>query len=216
MTNIRTSGMFPEVLDEVFDYPSEAAFEELFKLRIRTYQAFAEIEKGKGLLKPVMNLASTHGQEAVRILTQRGLEELAEAYDSIERDHFLEELIDAINYFWVLAIIEGKGNSPLDYIIGEMINDLNDHVHDWPGNSGLTTRHIGQAVVDLNPVFEKLRHRAWMVNPQNQYFDGYPEITSFLCKNLCLVMDQFKDWSEFVQFYIAKDNVLQFRIQTKY
>ncbi len=211
--NIRSTGMWPEDLDDGLTTISETSLAHLFELRTTTYRGFAFVEKSKGLLEPEMSLTSVKGQEAIRILTQRGFEELVEAIDSSSRDHFLEELIDSVNYFWVLAVLDP--DTPLQKIKEVMVDQLliaeKSQIH-----YGIDAPNIGHLMVKMGPVFEKLRNRAWMNNPQSQYFDGWPEIARFLSLHLTHVLRCFLNWQEFVKFYIAKDNVLQFRLNSKY
>lgn len=184
---------------------------ELIAMRLSTFQGFAEKESQRGLVQPKVNINTSKGQEIMRILAFRVIEELAESFESIDPDHAAEELIDAINY--LLSI----------FLLGEEIApnlevELTTLSQEYLGTSTskrITIRDMGQVSVVLGAhLGDLLRNRAWMTHAQSTYFDG--DLLKILSPVFQTIFKQFSSFEEFWLFYVAKDNVLQFRLRSNY
>lgn len=213
--NIRDKGMWVEEVPEALRQPTPDAIETLLILRRETYRGFAEIEQSKGFLTPTALLHLPKTQEMVRILFLRGIEESLEAYTSASRDHYLEEMIDAINFWLAVFVLDDRYALP---VTAEYFQ------RGWFMYSGTRTKEainhqdiVWSILMTMNGVLEKLRNRPWQHNAQSTYFDGAEALGNFahvLGLNYARVFNG--DWNEFVQYYLAKDNVLQFRLRSLY
>jgi len=201
------------------DHGPEGAVEEMLDLRRQDFQGFAEIETQNGFLTPEMNLASSQGQEAVRVLILRGIEEWLEAIHSIEEEHKLEELIDAWNYFLSLAVIDPSSPTFVAGLAWELAGFL-EHGPKWGPPPvtvpGLQGRMLQFLVFGAHPVLEKLRNRAWQNSPQSVYFDGWTAVAVFLRSLFTILLSEFGSWELFARYYWTKHLVLQFRLKSRY
>ena len=201
-------------IPEILSRPTDQSFKNLFAIRQETFEGFAKIENGRGFLDVNASLSSAKGQEMARILFMRCIEELAEAADSKDPDHLREELVDAINYAWTVALLDPEKPNVF-------YQNLSSHYAHLSKSEPTPTFYypasfIGLSVLDLSPVLEKLRNRAWMNRSQSLSFEGWNELTVFLARLTRSIVCQFDDWTQFVQFFLSKDNVLQFRLRTQY
>lgn len=195
--------------------PDTYSFAKLLAMRMVTYQAFAGIEAQKSFLKPELSLAQAVGQDAIRVLFQRFLEEMTESRDAKTYPHQAEEGIDAINFLWSMLIIDPQAP------IGEIF--LEDLVRAWENSESghyqgcsFSVEDLGIVVADFYPTFNKLRNRSWMSNPQSLYFDGWGELSQSVEFASQVIFGLYEDWDQFLQYYLAKDEVLHFRLESKY
>lgn len=187
-------------------------WDSLIDLRQKTFTGFLTVEANNGFLRPKVSLATSHGQEMVRILCFRVLEELAEAYDSNDREHYLEELIDAFNYLLSLFLLEGEIPSGLSEKLHQMTEKYLDPDQE---TVKLTLALMGNATLQLgSKLGDTLRNRAWMNHAQNTFFDG--QLTELLKPVIALILSLFPDFATFYSMYVAKDSVLQFRLKSRY
>ena len=233
---------WPDELPRDVKRNSLVAWDYLLSLRLRSYRGFAQVEMegNKGFLRPSADLATSLGQEMVRVLFARGMEELIEAMDAEDTDHVLEELIDSLNYFLAIPLLAAGtelGDSQVTVLgyTAQVCYDAFDslHVETGVGIPDLNAATSGKGIPEvdvLSPggivglltsagtMLEKLRNRGWQNSPQSLYFDGYPSIAGFiryLIRMYCGTA--FKgDWEHFAKFFIAKDKVLQFRLRSMY
>ena len=219
-------------------FPLEAAtISDFIIRRIDTYRGFASIEQGKGLLSPTVRLQTSHGQEMLRVLMFRVIEEVAESIDATDPNHVKEEAIDAINYLWSMLIIDDSRSNP-STVVTDLLNtfitpssvcqmtfnvEVEDHfVPTYPhSNHGYARRlnptDLGQISIWLaGDVGNVLRNRAWMQNAQDVYFAGYKTLLLSIYRVTALLMMPFESFDEFARFYIAKDEVLKFRLRSRY
>lgn len=198
------------------EHVTENEVRKMLDHRTAVHRGFAELEVRKGVLAPQMDFCSTRGQEGIRILVQRTIEEFMEAYTSEDRAHVLEELVDSINYLWILALIDP--NAPRDHMVKAIYDGLNYTNGDWisSANKRLDIYTIGAFTYAFNGLLEKLRNRAWMHNSQDIYFAGWEDIAFALAVGTRHCRVHFNSWEEFAQYYYAKDLVLQFRLKSKY
>ena len=186
---------------------------QFIEARDATFKGFAQREASQGFINPAVSVKTTHGQEMVRILAMRVLEELAEAHQSADDDHFFEELIDAFNYLLSLHM----------FVKPEALEIYLAHISKtslgfkWKGETRPTLKYydLGECVIALgNNLGDELRNRAWMLNTQNSYFDG--DMEKILLPVYSLILGFFKDFQHFATFFMAKDAVLQFRLRSSY
>jgi hypothetical protein len=191
-------------------------------MRARSYRGFASIEKNKGLLQPEVSLNTPHGQEMLRMLMFRTIEECVESINSRDRDHELEEVIDAYNYLWAMLIIDPVRFKPLELatmLHKTFIDPSSTTNMTWSGHPGgaLDTRDVGEIAEWLaGDVGEVLRNRAWMQNAQDNYFAGIDVLRIAICRVTYRLYRVFPSWTSFAAMYIAKDAVLQFRLRSNY
>lgn len=193
------------------------------EMRRRTFKGFAEIEEHKGLITPRANFNTPHGQEVLRMLMFRVIEECVESMNSKSRPHILEEAIDAYNYLWsILVVDEGRLGNDL-----QVATMLYETFVDPAAATSLTWAEshipflshadVGCVAAWLaGDVGDLMRNRAWMNNAQDVYFTGNRVLALAICRVSFCLYRLFSDWQEFAAYYIAKDAVLQFRLRTNY
>lgn len=200
--------------------PSLETVQEALRLRRSTYRGFAELENHYGFLTPETDLAGSAGQEMVRILLLRGVEELLEAQNSSSFSHFREEVIDSLNYFWTLGILDPK--KIRERVLAENLLQSILLVRYCPEDETLPSlrRRVREGWGDIleaaHPLLESLRNRAWQHQSQSLYFDGVPALLQFLRRTTRQLLEYFPSWEEFHRYYLAKDRVLQFRLRSRY
>lgn len=219
---------------------SPEAIKNLLIRRRSVYAGFAKIEEMHSNSQRVwVNLNGKQGQDYARALWARGIEEVLEATESKSRAHSLEELIDALNFILSIVIMSPEifvriQEEPFK-IIGEM--SLVERLHFW-----LSTRPYKEALYkgsseELGKFFKPrvddagfirwleefstkwlatLRNRSWQHSVQSAYFDGTNELLDLAGFFLLFVLQFFRDWEEFACYYIAKETVLTFRLETNY
>lgn len=204
--------------------PDLDAMMKMLEMRRITYSGFAMLEADKGFLTPTISLHTTKGQEALRLLMFRVIEEVIESVMADERAHALEEAIDAINYLWSMLIVDPKifqersTASFLALVFTDPIEVMRDsspglfsHIH------SLTNDHVSHIVQWLaGDVGDLLRNRAWMNNSQSIYFEGSNVLLLSIVRVTRVLYNLFESWDEFAEYYYAKDMVLQFRLRTNY
>lgn len=192
--------------------------ELVLSLRERTFKAFCATEKDKGGIDSSYPLFTTQGQNNVRQLFARMVEELFESDESESREHRLEELIDALNFglslvflgdwltveqdHWQELLLSAMKVAPVKYL-----NENSEF--SFPSQ----LYRLGLA---FSPLLAKLRNRTWQNSSQHPYFSGNLELINAVAHLYGMVVCNFKDMEEFLAYYIAKDQVLQFRINSRY
>lgn len=201
--NVRDQGMWP--LGSIpYDHTDPVAWHTILVRREATFLGFCEREARKGLVSLPVSLNTPRGQDIVRLYAFRALEEYNEALEAHDHDHVLEELIDSFNYWISLYFLEGK-----DWPIAR----------DWPvyfGNIRPNLTDLGSMTARITSTMDLFRNRSWMENSQDIYFGGYGQLTQAIGYAVNLIASCFPDWNTFWSFFIAKDNVLQFRLRTNY
>lgn len=182
---------------------------DLLELRYQTFTGFAILEQAQGIVRPTVNLSTAVGQETLRLLAFRVIEELGEAHLAIDKDHYYEELIDAFNYLLSLTLLEGKVKPELLVQLEVSTTVIGKH----PSRMNYST--IGYCAVELGgKLGDYLRNRPWMHNAQSTYFDG--DLVVLIKTTMETILSLFPDESTFYKYYVAKDSVLQFRLRSKY
>lgn len=199
--------------------PTLEIFTELFVKRQEVFEGFMKIEKSRGIMPSVLNLDASTGQDALRLMLFRVIEEICESNMSEEVDHQLEELIDAFNYL-TSAFMMGGYFTPER--MAQIFGDLLNHPASPPifgGNRDILkdSDQLYEVIMDMaGRLPDSLRSRSWMNNDQSPYFEGDEIAQRVLTQTLALILDAFEDWAEFYRFFLAKHLVLEFRLNTSY
>lgn len=182
-------------------------------MRKRTYTGFASLESEKGFLRPEANLATSRGQEMLRLLLMRFFEELTEAHESEDQVHVREELIDALNYLWTLAVLDPL--CPVDWE-RVLVQELTGPEHIWGHEYPPAEYEIGKLMLYATHLLSTLRNRPWQNAPQSLYFDGWEPLRDFVLVATRYTLEYFDSWEDAFTYFVAKNEVLEFRIRTKY
>lgn len=187
----------------------------LLERRRNTFLGYCETEKGRGGIDPDIPLNMPKGQEQVRVLFARCLEEILEALDSREIDHYKEELIDALNFGTSMLFFFPKWRENENLVELAEILDQIPHMVSFSVNMPPSTLFMGVAK-GYSRLLEKLRNRAWQKRTQQPYFTGETDMLAAIQNLWMIVAGEFDSWEEFCSFFLAKDEVLKFRLRTKY
>lgn len=194
--------------------------------REQTFTGFCQIEQNQGGLNPSENLSGTRGQECIRIIFARVLEELTEAADANDPQHFMEELIDVVNYATSMIFFKYSGRQE---VIEEVIAGI-DHLFSEKKISGclspthfsgihqhpVYTRTIPSICLAFSELLAKLRNRSWQNGSQHPCFMGQMELVNAVLTVWSEVFEYFPNRMSFLELFLAKDMVLQFRLQSNY
>lgn len=213
--NIRDEGMWPQAVSVPTN--SQSTWLLLLDKRHSTAKEFLRQEEEKGFIAIPTSLNTARGQDMIRLLLFRTIEELVESYQATEHDHVREELIDALFFALEIAVLDDwkaitkdQLSESLFYAANRTFN-LGDRSHDHPW-----AEDISDLIIEMGKFGDTLRNRSWMKQSQSTYFDGVGNLILLIMKVATFVMNRFSSFKEFWQFYVAKDNVLQFRIRSNY
>lgn len=187
---------------------SDESLDQLIQVRMKTFFGFMEREHSKGIMFAPFDLRTPKGQDVARLLFWRCIEEYAEAINSKDIEHRLEELIDAFNY----AAAGFAATNDTDKSYKPTVKDWDP----WFRGEDPTEHRLGKLSRNLANVTETFRNRAWMENAQSSYFDGLGEYRAALLYAMKTCAAGFHNWDEFWRFFMAKDAVLQFRLKSNY
>ena len=200
-------------IESLLAQPTEAVWAHLFDLRQKTWNGFSAIEAEKGVVRPKVSISTSYGQEVLRIIMFRVLEEASEALLAEDSTHVQEELVDAMNYLMSLFLIDqehGPGRGVLLSSFAEMTESISWGQEFNLSDLGFCTRLLGGVLSD------RLRNRAWMNHAQDFYFSGWDVFHESLLTVAHILLAHFESFEAFLRVYIAKDGVLQFRLKSKY
>lgn len=196
-------------------------WEDVFVRRVESHAGFIKIETRRGDYVP-HGLDTPQGQNWLRLQMFKVLEELQESRMSTDPDHAKEELIDAFNYLLSLLLID-RSATPISREVLEIFQRTADHIF---FNEGLAQPPFFQKFSDAamllststftGELSDSLRSRSWMENDQDSFFRGGVLLLNAVIVVAFEIMQCFKSFDEFIRFYNAKDNVLKFRLETKY
>jgi len=209
------------ILDYLDTLNSCYTIEEMLAARREAFLGFCAVEKDQGGIDPSKDLRTKDGQESARLLFARTIEELGESFESTDRDHQLEELIDALNFALGITWLSPnatKLNEDLAKRCAQYFNFTEPFYgqnkrENWDTHARWL---ISQTVVEYGPFLAKLRNRSWQQSTQSPYWLGDTELLEAshgLIHNICRAFDT---WQHFSGFFMAKHEVLQFRLRTKY
>lgn len=206
----------PEI--EVSEEQLSKHAELVLTLREQTFDGFCAIEREKGGIDPSYPLYTTQGQNNVRQLFARTMEELFESDESESREHRLEELIDALNFGLSLLFLGNWINTVDDLWRENLLHTLNETPSEF--REKYPDLGFANQLYDLgsafSPLLAKLRNRTWQNQAQQPYFGGNSELVRAVAHLYGMVVSNFQDVREFLLYFIAKDMVLKFRIASKY
>lgn len=219
--NVRSKGMWPDQPKPFM--PCVTNTKELVSRRHDKVSRFREIESRKGLLGngTDLSLDSPTGQDLFRLFLFRMLEELVESYEAVDPDHIKEEFIDALNYLFTAMFLDEKYFSPavvtraLDELI---VEDMADGMFftRFGKIPQLSTELLGHITILTMQIPEYFRNRSWMHNAQDYVFTGREQVITLLRELFMIGISLFATYDEFHRFFLAKDNVLDFRLKSKY
>lgn len=189
------------------------AVNSMLNLRRDTYTGFARIESEKGFLKPHCSIHTSQGQEMVRLLCFRVLEEIAESIEASDPDHVKEEAVDAMNYLLAILVLDPEAFSPERYNV--LLTEAVQDIRQW--GQKLSTEDLGRITYNFgSKLGDFLRNRSWMNNTQDPYFSGFDVMETLITETAKLLIATSESFDEFYRYYVAKDSVLQFRLKSKY
>lgn len=206
---------------------------KLLERRKLSFEGFFETEsKSQVGLYSARTVHIARGQDYLRGLFFRVIEEVGEALESSDYDHFLEELIDAVNYLLAAAIFDESlfTHAELAVILEKacMLETPTVKRQDVPKNGfpftmmadpnrGLEVELLGEiSYLCSTYIGDVLRIRSWTEVPQDLYFAGKTRFVVVLGLVFSRLFMLFPDSDTFYRFYVAKDDVLQFRLRSKY
>ena len=196
------------------DY-SRHAVGQLLQRRFKVSRGFYELERQQGHFPEEVDLATPDTQDYVRLLGFRFLEELSESRDSVDEAHRLEELIDAINYLLNMAQIDARYVSE-----AELVNYIDQCIQrDVWGCFYLTnsdSNFIEIVTGITGKMADTLRNRSWMEQAQDIQWSGKFVFMEVFKNAFELIISEFPSWEIFWKYFVAKDDVLNFRLQSKY
>ena len=183
---------------------------EIFNRREHTFRGFAEIEKDKGFIQPAVSTNTAAGQEMLRILGFRVIEEAAESLDARTWPHRKEEIIDSFNYLISMVTIDDNLQTFDAYtsmLRGITAQLFSPHHKQTP----LTLTGLGNISHQIaGRLADTFRNRAWMNHAQDIYFAGGSVMRLTVGGVTRTLLQVFTDFDEFYRYYVAKDDVLQF------
>lgn len=189
--------------------PSTSVLEKILITRQTTCLGFWEVEKSNGAHESGLILTTKPGQETARLFLMRGLEEIAESFDSHDELHRQEELIDAFNFFFnITAFDEFHPDARQALALGMSMASEVPH-KSQPIDFNVLMAH-------LHPFLEKLRNRVWQQSVQSTYWDGLGVTQVMLLHIYRSILASIGGWNVFYPLFYAKDDVLQFRLRSNY
>lgn len=200
----------PAHVPQVSNYDTWFHFLEM---RHATFRGFAELEKREGFVRPTIPISTAAGQEVLRILFFRVLEELSESFLSNDEAHRKEELIDATNYLLSTALLDGDLIRIEQFAMKLAVQGEKTRYT----SAVMGIEELGQITVMVGGhLADTFRNRAWMRGAQDLYFSGVAVYYREVLNIMDLILGGFASFQEFAAYYIAKDHVLQFRLKSGY
>lgn len=189
---------------------------EIVSRRMSTFNGFADIERVRGLMPAKVDLNNSRGQDILRLMLFRTLEEVVESHLSHDMDHVLEEMVDAFNYLISIFFLDPLAFSPAE-VEQFLVTQAEAVFIDQKMVARPSPSHLGRLTISLTgQLGDLLRNRAWMTNAQDVYFVGGPVLKEAIADALQVIWMPFADWQQFMNYYVAKDEVLRFRLRTNY
>lgn len=201
-----------QVSDENLCNPAEV----LFSLRKQTFHDFCALEVSRGGIDPAYELYTTQGQNNARQLFARMMEEMFESDEADSEPHRLEELIDALN-FGLAIVFLGDWYDDLSFEAREIfLYNINLYARYPTLGSSTFPEQLYLLGQKFSPFLARLRNRTWQHGAQQPYFGGNKELIEAMTTLVNVVRGEFSSTKKFLEYYIAKDKVLQYRIRSKY
>lgn len=188
----------------------------LLKRREQTAICFLTIQQEKSLLRYPMRFDQPDGQDALRLLFFHTLEEIAESIDAEKEEHVLEELIDAVFFLLEIPLLDEWKSIPLKVLADKLHTEASfTGLFLGPHRIGMLPE-LGGMAYRFGIFCDRLRNRSWMHHAQDVYFDGAEDLLRVITDGMSVLLSRFSSWESFWQYYIAKDEVLKFRIKSQY
>lgn len=207
----------PRFSDEPFVLtPAFAA--ELLARRQSTFRAFAELEAKKGIGSTTVSLNTARGQDILRLILFRVIEETVESFSANEAPHIKEEAIDAINYLWSLLILDPEkiSDERARIVIFDSLLAA-ENIGVYGSISRFFRDDIATITIQLaGDLCDLLRNRSWMNHAQDPYFVGTDRLIRAIKEVTVTLLKVFDSFDDFARYYLAKDEVLKFRIRSHY
>jgi len=204
----------PVVVPTTWSWPTLNVIQDLLERRCKVFRGFCELEATQGFLAYPTALSSSKGQDMVRILTTRVLEEILESQEASDPAHVLEELIDALNFLLAIACLDEE--TPRLLLCTQMAKAVDPYPLQRLEATYSGSAALKAFLLNLNPMLETLRNRAWQRRTQSLYFEGWEPLINFIVAVWRAIVMEFDSWEQFCWFYVAKEAVLQFRLTTNY
>lgn len=235
MVNIHN--FLPNYPEDQLIESTEVVWALLLSRRLSSFQGFFATEmKNNPSIQQRITFNTAAGQDYARGLLFRVIEEVGEALEANSRDHRYEELIDAVNYLFAVVLMDHKMYTPeeLTRILRNTTlygpapvpaslypeGGFPVELHSTPligWTPQLTTAILGEVAYFCSTyIGNSLRIRSWTAAPQDIYFAGRPMLTVTLTQVLSRILQFFPDFTTFYRYYVAKDDVLKFRLRSKY
>lgn len=219
---MKVDDVFGEVLEEGIPLYETFGTQEIIKLlelRKATFTGFAALEKDQGFITPTVNFSTSKGQEMLRIMLFRVIEECVESFESVDPNHIKEEAIDAMNYL-LSALMLDHTLFPAHRLADHMLlwsKEVYEPSNLYRLNQPLTEHDISAISICIGgKLADTFRNRAWMNRAQTTLFEGYYAFVEAAKLIMGKLFTTFSSWEEFYTFFVAKDKVLQFRLKSRY
>lgn len=205
----------------------------IFQRQLDLMRHYHPIEKANGLLitedVPV-NLQDSKGQYRIKDFAWRVTEELGEALEALYihstiREHFDEEIADALHFLVELTILTGVSPNELvpEGVNGAKLEVLfhvsygKKDINPWPRSYPSIAMRTAEVVEKLAVACNCLKNKPWK---QTQMFTDVDAFISYLRNTwrqfivLCAVAGIGPDY--LFELYFKKSQVNQFRVRSQY
>jgi len=197
--------------------PKAYSLSDLIDFREMDFLGFCAREKENGGIDPAVPLYMPKGQENVRVLFARTVEEVLESLESVDEIHRQEELIDAWNFALSMMFLNtGTPSARIKDAFIVAVNKYRRRYEALAAEEGRDLKSMEEGLIPFTDLLGKLRNRAWQQNTQHPVFNGTPELLRALAHFHLWVERNFPTPEEFVAMNVAKHRVLEFRLQTNY
>jgi len=215
-------GDYDDVPEEIVSL--EVKIHNMCSYREGVFEGFYKLEVEQGTAPKIRSLSTSQGQDAIRNYLFRTLDEIGESILSHDRPHLLEELIDAFNYYLSVMMYDPVSIDPnrlfvvLEDVLGQNWFSKDAHLKGHVVHSTVDrTYFLGKATLHCSVISDYLRNRSWMRQAQANQFAGADEMFGFLRFFMIqMILPYFCNLDEFYTYYMAKNDVLKFRLDSKY
>jgi hypothetical protein len=183
--------------------------QHVFEKQRSLYEKYKEIEGLPNSLP--LSIDDCDHQIILKDFAWRGMEEIAEAMEAFEKNeiiHFKEEMIDALHFFTELNILAGKGWTDFEYKSYKKSEKLD--------TMGLHYR-AGVVLKKYGLVMNCLKNKKWkqsqVLTDQLKFYKLLKDAYETFMRTLQVFGMTYTD---IYNMYCRKNEVNQFRIQSKY
>ncbi len=213
MVNIKDC--WPQQVDA--DPNDPQVWEGLLQRRRFTGDSFLKREVEKGIIHYITRFDQPPGQDTLRLTMFRIIEEYGEAVEASDEEHVLEELMDAFFFLLEIPMLDRYVSIPI-IEMKEMLYELaqRDTVFQGIRTSTVLGQELGAIAYGFALFTDHLRNRSWMNHAQDVYFAGAKDLKELIRTTAHVIFSSFDDWDQFWHYFIAKDEVLKFRLKSNY